>query len=93
MTDLPGDPPPEPPAERLAARAAKDRLRDQLAGDDRVNGIGITRWRHRYAVRVSVVDAGAVPDLPEEVDGIPVRVVVVGRIVAQEEGAPPEPAG
>jgi hypothetical protein len=74
-----------PSSERDAARAAKHHLREQLAGDSRVNGIGLTRWHDGYAVRVNVVDAADAPDLPKTVDGVPVRVVVVGQVAAQNE--------
>ena len=70
--------------EREIARAAKQQLREQLAGDSRVNGIGITRWHSRYAVRVNVVDGADAPELPDAVNGVPVRVVVVGPITPQE---------
>lgn len=68
-----------------AARAAKDVLRAQYGDDSRVNGIGITGHRDRYAVRVNVVDDDAANDLPDEVDGVPVEVVVVGRISASSD--------
>ncbi len=74
-----------PSSEREAARAAKQRLREQLAGDSRVNGIGLTRWQNGYAVRVNVVDPADAPDLPDTVEGVPVRVVVVGPITPQGE--------
>lgn len=72
-------------SEREAARAAKHQLREQLAGDSRVNGIGLTRWQNGYAVRVNVVDGADAPDLPETVEGVPVCVVVVGPITPQNE--------
>jgi hypothetical protein len=58
-------------------------VRSLLAGDHRVNGIGITRSADHYAVKVNVVSDTDVPDLPEAVDGVPVRVAVVGRISAR----------
>ena len=73
---------PDDPSGRSAARAAKARVSSLLAGDARVNGVGITRAADRYAVRVNVVSGADVPDLPETVDGVPVRVAVVGRIRA-----------
>lgn len=69
-------------ASREAASAAKARLAGTLAGDGRVNGVGVVRWRSAYAVRVSVVAEDDRPDLPAEVDGVPVRVHAVGRITA-----------
>lgn len=65
------------------ARAAKDELATLLRGDPRVNGVGMTRWHGRYAVRVNVVDQANAPDLPQHVHGVEVRVVAVGRITPQ----------
>jgi hypothetical protein len=64
------------------ARAAKARLRQRLAGDRRVNGVGLTRVDGGWALSVNVVDAGDAPELPGSVDGVPVRVRVVGQITA-----------
>jgi hypothetical protein len=64
-----------------AARAAKQKVSEQLSGNPLVRGIGITRVDHRYAVKVNVAKADAV-HVPDEVDGVPVRVVVVGDLVA-----------
>lgn len=67
---------------RDAARAAKSTLASQLSGDPRVNGVGIVRWRHAYAVRVNILAGDDCPDLPDEVDGVPVRVNAVGVVTA-----------
>ena len=58
-------------------------MRNLLGADVRVNGVGLTRWQSSYAVRVNVVDGHDAPDLPETVDGVPVRVVEVGRVTSQ----------
>jgi len=63
------------------ARAAKGRAREifeRLAG---VVGVGITRFEDGYGVKVNLQTAPE-PDitLPDEVDGVPVRVEVVGAI-------------
>ncbi|MFB9377022.1 hypothetical protein ACFFKU_02555 [Kineococcus gynurae] len=68
---------------REDARAAKAHVARMLAGDARVNGLGITRWQSSYAVKVNVVDADDTPDLPDTVDGVPVRIDVIGRITAR----------
>lgn len=83
MTHSVPEPAPRQDAARAAARHAKQLLRAQLAGDRRVNGLAITRVQDHYAVRVNVVDAVDVPDLPEDVDGVPIQVVCVGRISTQ----------
>lgn len=64
------------------ARAAKARLRAELAGHEGVRGIGLVRVRHGYAVRVSLLSVED-DDLPSDVDGVPVRVAVVGAIAPQ----------
>lgn len=65
-----------------AARAAKNTFRARYRDDARVNGVGIGGSRDRHTVRVNVVDKAAAADLPDEVDGVPVEKVVVGRISA-----------
>lgn len=82
--ERPQSTPAEPP-DRDAARAAKRLLGERFADDPRVNGIGITRWRGAYAVRVNVVDEADQPELPEVVDGVPVRIAVIGRITASPD--------
>lgn len=69
-------------ASRDAARAAKSVLASRLSGDTRVNGIGITRQEASYAVKVNVLAEDDAPEVPAEVDGVPVQVVVVGRVTA-----------
>jgi len=71
-----------PDVSRDAARAAKSRLASHLAGDQRVNGVGVVRRAQAYVVRVNVVADDDRPDLPAEVDGVPVQVDVVGPITA-----------
>ena len=63
------------------ARAAKERLRMTLKGRPDVRGIGIARAADGYQLQVNVSrDSGA--DLPGAVDGVDVRVRVVGAITA-----------
>lgn len=78
---LPTSASPEGPS-RDAARAAKSSLAARLAGDARVNGVGVVRWHSSYAVRVNVVTQADAPELPEQVDGVPVRVVEIGHVTA-----------
>lgn len=66
-----------------AARAAKAHVKAMVSGDARVNGIGLTRaGGGTWAVKVNVVDADDRPDLPDHVDGVPVRFAAVGRVSA-----------
>ena len=76
-------PSPDDPFGMSAARAAKAHVRDLLAGDSRVNGIGISRGGGQYSVKVNVVSDHDLPDVPADVDGVPVKVAVVGRISAR----------
>ncbi|GAB3255869.1 hypothetical protein GCM10027586_19090 [Kineococcus gypseus] len=63
-----------------AARAAKAHVRQLVGGDSRVNGIGLTKWQHSWAVKVNVLDDADPPELPETVDGVPVLVRGIGAI-------------
>ena len=62
------------------ARAAKERLRTTLQGRSDVRGIGIARAADGYQLQVNV--ARDHTDLPGAVDGVDVRVRVVGAIRA-----------
>jgi hypothetical protein len=63
------------------ARAAKERAKSLFAGKASVVGIGLTRIGDGYGVKVNL---GAPPapdaDLPESIDGVPVRIELVGPI-------------
>lgn len=68
------------------ARAAKEtttRLARKITG---VNGIGITKRRGRYAVKVSIAEARPT-GLPESVDGVPLVIEVVGPVRKQHAKA------
>lgn len=64
------------------ARAAKARLRTDLAGRDGVCGVGISRSADGYHVQVNLERDADRPDLPRQVDGVPVDVRVSGPIRA-----------
>ncbi|NML53268.1 hypothetical protein HHL19_05965 [Streptomyces sp. R302] len=70
-------------ADLKAVQAAKRTLAHRLAADSRVNGVGIGGNRTRYVIRVNLVDGDDRPDLPSEVDGVPVEAVIVGRMEVQ----------
>ncbi len=63
------------------ARAAKERAKVIFADDPSVIGIGITRVGEGYGVKVNL---GATPasdaNLPDSIDGVPIRIEVVGPI-------------
>jgi hypothetical protein len=63
------------------ARAAKERAKSLFAGKASVVGIGLTRVGDGFGVKVNL-DAPPAPDadLPETIDGVPVRIDVIGTI-------------
>ena len=63
------------------ARAAKERAKEVLSGLP-VVGIGITRVGDGYGLKVNL-DAAPKTEVPAAVDGVPVRVEVVGKIRKQ----------
>ena len=61
-----------------------ERIASSLPGMGKVTGVGITRVKGEYAVKVNLtepVDPGV--ELPTEIDGVPVRVEVTGTIRAR----------
>ncbi|WP_273652701.1 hypothetical protein [Cellulomonas fimi] len=64
------------------ARAAKERLRADLAGRPDVRGIGITPDGDGYLLQVNVSSRGRSAEVPRAVDGVAVKVRVVGAITA-----------
>ncbi|WP_448070608.1 hypothetical protein [Georgenia yuyongxinii] len=65
------------------ARAAKEHLRAQLRGHDGVVGVGLSRTREGYCVKVNVSAPDIAERVPSSLDGVEVRVTVVGPISAQ----------
>lgn len=63
------------------ARAAKEQARSLFAGKAAVVGVGLTRVGAGYGVKVNL-EAPPDPetDLPETIDGVPVRIEVIGTI-------------
>jgi hypothetical protein len=62
------------------AQAAKAILRERLRGMPGLRGLGITTVDGGYAVKV-LVARGALSDaIPDDVDGVPVVVDVVGEL-------------
>ena len=63
------------------ARAAKKRAMDVFKGLGTVVGVGITKIDGGYAVKVNLREKPkARAAMPETIDGVPVRVEVVGAI-------------
>jgi hypothetical protein len=63
------------------ARAAKAAARRHFENLGTVVGVGVTRIEGDYAVKVNLSEPPAEgTELPEEIDGVPVRIEVVGTI-------------
>lgn len=63
------------------ARAAKERAKSIFAGRASVVGIGLTRVGKGYGVKVNLdTPPASHSDLPETIDGVPVRIEVIGPI-------------
>ena len=68
-------------ADLQQARTAKESLRRELADRGDVRGIGIAPVRGGYGLQVNVESDGT--GVPRRVDGVDVRVRVVGGVHAQ----------
>lgn len=69
-------------------RAAKRRAREIFSRLAHVTGVGVTREEGQYRLKINLRSAPADGTvLPEEVDGIPVRVEITGPIRGRDEGA------
>jgi len=67
------------------ARAAKARAHEVFSKLADVVGVGITTIGSEYGLKVNLSSPPASSkDLPTEVDGVPVRVEVVGKIRKQD---------
>jgi hypothetical protein len=65
------------------ARTAKQHLRRDLDGRSGVRGVGLARGDDGYRLQVSVASRADADGLPAAVDGVAVRVRVVGAVEAQ----------
>lgn len=64
-----------------SARLAKDRLREMLADDERVVGVGVGgSGEQGYVVKVNLRDESAADVVPASVDDVPVVTEIVGTI-------------
>ena len=68
------------PATLDRARAAKQKLRRQLDGVEGLRGIGISSLDSGYAIKVNVTQPASGFRFPDDVDGVPVIVDVIGEI-------------
>ncbi|MBI2833193.1 MAG: hypothetical protein HYX76_02040 [Acidobacteria bacterium] len=63
-----------------AARAAKEKVFPRLTSLPDVNGVGIARVGNGYGVKVNAARELRDVDVPDEVDGVPIVVEVVGPV-------------
>jgi hypothetical protein len=68
------------PATLSQARAAKAKVVELMKGSDAVNGVGIARQGAGYAVKLNLARPANTDAVPSRVDGVPVKVEVVGQI-------------
>ena len=63
------------------ARAAKAKAVELLKDSPAVVGVGIAKLARGYGVKINVNhETDEAPSLPKSIDGVPVRVEVVGTI-------------
>ena len=62
------------------ARSAKRKAAQRLTRVPEINGIGVERVGRGYGLKVNLTEAVGADVIPEAVDGVPLRAVVVGRI-------------
>jgi hypothetical protein len=68
-----------------AARKAKTKAARLFARYGRVCGVGITRRKGAYCVKVNLESAeAATADMPDVIDDVPVIVEIVGKIRKQD---------
>lgn len=67
------------PASLEQARAVKEEVARRLAGAGEVVGVGLTKARGGYAVKVNLKEPPRGP-VPDEVDGVPLLIDVVGVV-------------
>jgi hypothetical protein len=68
------------------ARAAKAHAHTVFSKLGKVVGVGITTIGAEYGLKINLASPPpAATELPTEVDGVPVRVEVVGRIRKQDK--------
>lgn len=69
-------------ATRTEAREAKESARAGLELVEGFTGVGIVKTDDGYGLRVNLETDSAIDDVPDEVDGVPVTVEIVGEVQA-----------
>jgi hypothetical protein len=64
------------------ARAAQRHLAELLSDIPQLNGIGITRVNEGFGLKANLTDSSVMARVPSEIDGVAVRVEVVGPVFA-----------
>ena len=64
------------------ARAAQRHLAEVLSDVPQLNGIGITRVNEGFGLKANFTDSSVLARVPSEIDGVAVRVEVVGPVFA-----------
>ena len=75
-------------------RSVKEKIKEQLAGNEGVRGVGIGGTGSDYLVKVNLAHDDVLPvdqRLPE-LDGVEVRYDVVGEVRALDPDEPEQPA-
>jgi hypothetical protein len=76
------------------ARAVKPRVRALFAEHGEVLGVGITRMGDAYGVKVNLRAAPVSGvRLPESIDGVPIKMEVVGTVRKLKKRSPPSESG
>lgn len=78
-----------PPVSIDQARRAKLQVKALVGDDENVVGIGVTKVKGGYAVKVNLRARVPATQVPASVDGVPVVSEVVGSIRARTAAKPP----
>ena len=77
---------PRTPVSLAKARAAKEKAVTRFSRFGEVVGVGITKVAGSYGVKINLRCRSDAPALPKTIDGVPVRVEVVGTIRRRTAG-------
>lgn len=69
-------------ATRQEARVAKDTAKVKLQRVRGLNGIGLIKTGTGYGLKVNLETDESAGEIPDEVDGVPVEVEIVGTVDA-----------
>ncbi|MGH2698564.1 MAG: hypothetical protein ACRDJL_05105 [Actinomycetota bacterium] len=65
------------------ARAAKDKLVGLIGDRPAVNGVGLAPFGDGFCIKINLAQPSD-EELPQEFEGVPVRIEVVGRITKRD---------